>query len=161
MTSQISPVNIIQVPKGTGAGILEPPTGLGEQESAFTQRAHRDQGSAAPMGHGVRRVALQDLAVSLGLVPPHRCDPLQHLHPPGELLLWLWLHPLFSRGPHVGLQCNGFRAVTRGFPPKAPRIMQQRPSAQQSVARNGPEALEEAWTSEHFTCQSNAMGTVG
>ncbi|TNN62624.1 hypothetical protein EYF80_027142 [Liparis tanakae] len=147
-----------------------------------------------------RRVSegLQELAVSLRLVPPHRLDPAQNLPQPAELLVWRlslqmesalcyessnrsclrtiyplpiyftvysilgvfvfltglrkrvvlerwrvawkqhqaleagkriwpklisssWLHPfqaLSSGGPHVGLQCDGFRAVTRGFPPK-------------------------------------------
>jgi len=42
-----------------------------------------------------RRVSegLQELPVSLRLVPPHRLDPAQHLPQPAELLVWL-----FSRG---------------------------------------------------------------
>jgi len=44
------------------------------------------------------------------------------------LLVWvLSFQVLFSsRWPHVGLQCNGFQAATRGLPPKAPRSRQQR-----------------------------------
>jgi len=75
-----------------------------------------------------RRVleGLEGLSVLLRLCPPHLLHPGQHLPQAAEWNLWpVRLHPfqvLCSRRPHVGLNCSSSRAVTRGFPPKAPRI---------------------------------------
>ncbi|TNN72224.1 hypothetical protein EYF80_017508 [Liparis tanakae] len=86
---------------GRGAGTsrnrareLEPPTGLEEKELVFASTGHREQESAfAPTGHGSQGSALQELAVSLCLVPPHRPDPAQHLPQPAALLVWLFSFP--------------------------------------------------------------------
>ncbi|TNN21812.1 hypothetical protein EYF80_068075 [Liparis tanakae] len=89
----------------------------------------------APLPRNQVLVALQELAVNLCLVPPHRLDPTQHLPQPAELMVWLFsfLVLFTSRGPHIGLQSNSPVAVTRGFPPKVPRIRHMRDSWQHPV----------------------------
>ncbi|TNN62248.1 hypothetical protein EYF80_027512 [Liparis tanakae] len=92
------------------------PTRQRRQVTGGSDQPQQPEGVGLPPSQVLE--GLQDLADSLGLVPPHRCDPLEHLLPAGELFLWLfWLHPFqvlfFSGGSHVGLQCNGSLAVTR------------------------------------------------
>ncbi|TNN33196.1 hypothetical protein EYF80_056641 [Liparis tanakae] len=108
-------------PTGPGDRGSAAPTGLADRGSASAPMSLGDEGAAAPTGlpHSLVLEALHELAVSLGLVPPHRCDPLEHLLPAGELFLWLLLRMdrnTPGRGPHVGLQCDTIPAV--GFPPK-------------------------------------------
>jgi len=104
-------------PFGTGNWELGPasmPTGPGGTGAGD---GTRDQG-AAPAARGRRSASrlvlerLQELAVSLRLVPPHHCDPPQHLTYRMNVSSGCCssFHLLLqSRWPHVGLQCDRIR----------------------------------------------------
>jgi len=116
----------------TEPGELELPPGLGVQPQRRRvpgirgRQGRRVTGSRGqpqlPEGASLPRSqvleALQELAVSHGLVPPHRCNPTPASAPTPNCSSGCCSIRFFPGGPTLGSSVTEFMPVTRRFPPK-------------------------------------------